>query len=582
MGEIERVGDGPGGGRSTLVAVGVVALLLLAVLAVGSRVGGDDGPDAAPTAPSTAASEPSEPEVRNEDATPTVDEDEQAAQRLERVRRVLTNPGVAAEADRAEIDAAVDESTRTGDWVVDEWGTLDPAEVEAGRDVPLVVGQATVDRAGATTFDVVWSVPRSFFADTLAFRVLAADARLVDADFALSLVVIDGRSLPPEEVLDRGTAEVFIGGIATDVDEVRVRLAGQYVVPERSRLLATEDPIGYGLLARSGDITALGHWLPVPTFDPGEFADTGADIGAFPASTWSVVVVHPGLLVSGGNEGSCVSPQAALDNVDTADETECTWLRARNLRDLSAVVIGSGDQDNPFVYLDRPGESLGLVELHEDDRSAIVDETAAAWTLFHDLFGPLPWGELDVVAVPLRPAASGMEFPGMIWVDPGVLAADGGFGSYVLTHEVAHQWFHGLLGNGSLSDPVIDESLAQYGSYLAVRDQYGQAAADRLDAEHVTGRYERGLARGDDEAPAMPVAAFRSEPSYGSAVYGRAGAAWIDADRDLGTDRVAGAVAEVVSFFRLAPVATDQFLAALREADPELGDRIAVAWGRPQ
>ena len=576
MNGIER----PSPSRSRTVPLLLVLPVLVGAVVVGALLT-RSGEDVAVPTPTTAA--PPTPGVTAPATTvpvaPTVDPEAAASERRDRVRRLLTNPGAAAAASRDELDLAVAEATTTGDWLVDEWGTLDPAAVEAGRDHPLVVGQATVDPEGRVTFDVAWSVPRSLFGEVLTFRVLPADPRLGGGFDLQSLLVDDVSRIDDATALVAEVGELRIDGIPADAEDTTVRILGSYTVPERTALPPTEDPIGYGLLARTGDVTALGHWLPVPTFDTGPYADTGADIGAFPAATWSVVVVHPGLLVTGGNEGSCVSPQAALDRPDRPDLTECTWARARNLRDLSAVVIGSGDQDNPFTYLDREGESLGLVELHGDDRGAIVDETAATWSLLHDLFGPLPWGELDVVAVPLRPAAAGMEFPGMIWVDPGVLGVDAGFGTYVLTHEVAHQWFHGLLGNGSLSDPVIDEPLAQYGAYLAVAAIHGQDAADRLDASYVTGRYQRGLQRGDDEAPAMPVAAFRSEASYGSAVYGRAGAAWIDADRELGRDRVTAAVRQVVDGFRLAPATTASFLDALTAADPELGARIARAWG---
>jgi len=33
-------------------------------------------------------------------------------------------------------------------------------------------------------------------------------------------------------------------------------------------------------------------------------------------------------------------------------------------------------------------------------------------------------------------------------------------------HEVSHQWFYGLVGNDQVSEPWLDEALAQYSSYL--------------------------------------------------------------------------------------------------------------------
>ena len=41
----------------------------------------------------------------------------------------------------------------------------------------------------------------------------------------------------------------------------------------------------------------------------------------------------------------------------------------------------------------------------------------------------------------------------------------GGFSStreFVIAHEVAHQWWHAMVGNDSISAPVVDEPLAQF------------------------------------------------------------------------------------------------------------------------
>jgi Peptidase family M1 domain len=62
--------------------------------------------------------------------------------------------------------------------------------------------------------------------------------------------------------------------------------------------------------------------------------------------------------------------------------------------------------------------------------------------------------ELDVVLVRGGLGAGiGMEYPELIFSIP---AAD------VITHEVAHQWWYGLVGNNQYLEPWLDESFASY------------------------------------------------------------------------------------------------------------------------
>jgi hypothetical protein len=70
--------------------------------------------------------------------------------------------------------------------------------------------------------------------------------------------------------------------------------------------------------------------------------------------------------------------------------------------------------------------------------------------------GPLGAGELDVVLFRADIGAgllAGMEYPELVFSLP--LAE-------VVAHEVAHQWWYGLVGNNQFEEPWLDESFAQY------------------------------------------------------------------------------------------------------------------------
>jgi hypothetical protein len=197
--------------------------------------------------------------------------------------------------------------------------------------------------------------------------------------------------------------------------------------------------------------------------------------------------------------------------------------------------------------------------------------------------GRLPWPSVDIVAAPIAPGALGMEFPGMVWVDPGAWPEGGpDLGAYVLAHEIGHQWFHALVGNGSLYAPVVDESLAQYLSVVAFDAMFGPGEGAALAARSLGGRHEAALADGvPDEAPAQDLADFASARSYGANVYGRGGQAWVDADLAAGRPPVVEALRVLVSRFGLREVDEQVVLDVVREVAPDAVGPLADGWGIP-
>lgn len=74
---------------------------------------------------------------------------------------------------------------------------------------------------------------------------------------------------------------------------------------------------------------------------------------------------------------------------------------------------------------------------------------------FGKRFGRYPYGELDLVMSDSLDDFGSMEFPGLVllWTEPDGSAA---------VHEIAHQWFYGIVGNDQFAAPWLDESFAQY------------------------------------------------------------------------------------------------------------------------
>jgi aminopeptidase N len=92
----------------------------------------------------------------------------------------------------------------------------------------------------------------------------------------------------------------------------------------------------------------------------------------------------------------------------------------------------------------------------------------------------------------------------------------------VVAHEVAHQWWHGLVGSDSRAHPYVDESLAQWSALLYLEERYGAARA-REDADmQVKMGYQMMRVMGHpDGAVDRPADAFGHPIVYAGLVYGK-------------------------------------------------------------
>ncbi|WP_327353658.1 M1 family metallopeptidase [Streptomyces sp. NBC_01304] len=81
----------------------------------------------------------------------------------------------------------------------------------------------------------------------------------------------------------------------------------------------------------------------------------------------------------------------------------------------------------------------------------------AAIDRFGKEFGRYPYGEIDLVMTP-EFGGNGMEYPGLV-----LLATTEEESAIV--HEVAHQWWYGIVGNDEYSSPWLDEGFTQYAMY---------------------------------------------------------------------------------------------------------------------
>ena len=146
----------------------------------------------------------------------------------------------------------------------------------------------------------------------------------------------------------------------------------------------------------------------------------------------------------------------------------------------------------------------------------LAEWTVAAITDLEARVGTFPYRTLTVALLP--DYGGGIEYPSMILeATPSRL---------VLVHEVAHQWFYGMVGNSQFDDPWLDEAFATWAEAV-VNEQsaFGYEAALRLPGE-VGGT----------------MAEFSDDGTYFEVVYGKGGAALLAARAAAGPEAFDAAI----------------------------------------
>ena len=172
---------------------------------------------------------------------------------------------------------------------------------------------------------------------------------------------------------------------------------------------------------------------------------------------------------------------------------------------------------------------------------------AGALRAYTRWFGSYGRPELDIVEGPhavARGAGLGMEYPELVLTPAR---------ARVLLHEVAHQWWYGIVGDDEYREPWLDESFATYAGLRLAGNRGGcdpPRGRPRLTASM------KSFERSDDRA-------------YFRVVYAGGWCTLSMLQRAFGRARFDRMLRALVRSHRDGIMTTDDVVAAVREAAPE-------------
>ncbi len=164
---------------------------------------------------------------------------------------------------------------------------------------------------------------------------------------------------------------------------------------------------------------------------------------------------------------------------------------------------------------------------HEAAGQAVLGIVQRGLTLFGQRYGPYPYSVFTVVEGEIH---GGMEYSAMAWVGTCFYDDYAGHPKAVLPaltiHELAHQWWYGVVGNDQVGEPWLDESLARFSELLFYETEYPEAVdwwwETRVDLRNPSGPLDR------------TIYDFADPHAYVNNLYGQGARFWRDLRKRLG------------------------------------------------
>jgi peptidase M1-like protein len=209
-------------------------------------------------------------------------------------------------------------------------------------------------------------------------------------------------------------------------------------------------PSGADRFGHDGAYSMIGNALPVVAvrdsawhLDP--YTNNGESFYSL-ISDFDVTLVHPSALLT---------PATGTSTESTSGSTTTTHATATKVRDFAWAA-------GPFAKINATSGKGVKVNVYSvsgigtSSANSMLNLAKDAIDVHSGRFGDYPYGEVDVV-LDNNFWFGGMEYPGFV-LDL--------VSSTALPHELAHQWFYGIVGDDEYNSPWLDEGFTDYATDL--------------------------------------------------------------------------------------------------------------------
>jgi len=228
---------------------------------------------------------------------------------------------------------------------------------------------------------------------------------------------------------------------------------------------------GYQLFDGDKITLALAHWYPLLAIydDEGWVINTHQALGDVTYSDVADYVVH--FMVPHDFE---VAASGVLKQKNNQGNKAVFCYSGEKIRDFAASISNNYESCETVV------DGVKLISyFHSEDKAggfAALNIAGRALHIYNEMFGYYPYPELRIAESNFY--RGGMEYPNFIMMNTAKYKepylSNTSF-ERSMAHEVAHQWWYGLVGNDQIKNPWLDEGLTEFSTICYFESRYGQA-----------------------------------------------------------------------------------------------------------
>jgi hypothetical protein len=323
-----------------------------------------------------------------------------------------------------------------------------------------------------------------------------------------------------------------------------------------SRLPKVFARTGYG--GRDNSFFMVGQWYPkLAVYDRGRWdtepwhtnSEFFNDFGGYDVS----ISTPKGYVVAGVGVPSGAAIETASGTTVRYSATDVTDFAFAASPDFKTRIGYAGTTEVVLYYLPE----------HEASVDEYMEAATGSLRAYSDWYGDYPHPRLTVVDVPDSAAgAGGMEYPTLVTGGTYGTPADSGLVSYVVSHEVGHQWWPMQTATNESREPWLDEGLTEYSGirYMLDAQRTFSFGGPVIDIEtFIQSQY-------DSVRQPATLPAWEYTTGYGSAVYRKTALGLWTLEGIVGTARLRGAMADYLAQYRFKHPTGADFRAVLERS----------------
>lgn len=208
--------------------------------------------------------------------------------------------------------------------------------------------------------------------------------------------------------------------------------------------------------------------------------------------------------------------------------------------------------EEPFSAPNVPGVRIKLYldPAHQDLKERYLFAAKAALTNYSKWFGPYPYTTLSIVVPPKAAnGAGGMEYPTLITAFGADDTTPGYDLERTIVHEIAHQYFYGMVASNEFEEAWLDEGFTSYAEDKLMEQEYGLIPNLPVQSGLIT-----------SPAPLTQYSwKFDSQNQYASNVYTRGKLVLLGIEQQVGAKTMERILSTYVKKYRFKHPSTGDF-----------------------